>query len=150
MWAKGLKLEPQKQLMISWNVDRLCFNTLQRLDTMNQPMMGRLIYQFQHITTIENHITDVQLNLHYKYFVIGTSLGNIMVYKYHDGRKKMIHQYEGHFREVGSLTEHPKDNVNLFISSSLDGVVKIWCLDVSIKPKFPKTGLLNYCFRNFN
>ena len=87
---------------------------------------GRLIYKYKRLTSYENYITDLIISDVYKYFITSTLKGSIFVWKLTEDWK-LIHSYKGHARTVTSLVNHP--DKNLFISSSLDNTIRIWCLD---------------------
>lgn len=131
LWAKGLKIDLTNEMIISWDQTRLSFNNLKG---------GGIIYSYKDMTTAENYITDVLvIKKPFKYFVTGTYSGQVQVWKFSE-KRRLINSFEGaHIKEIGSLAEYPGvkgvpgtlGDPTLFISSSLDGTVKVWSLDVS-------------------
>ena len=128
-WAKGLKVDATNGLIVSWSQTRLSFNCLRT---------GALVHTYKDMTPVENHVTCVLCVLQpYKYFVAGTLQGQLQVWKY-SAKRRLIHTFEGHLKEVGSLEEYPGvrgvrgtlGDPNMFMSSSLDGSIKVWSLDV--------------------
>ena len=65
----------------------------------------------------------------YKYFVICTQEGELSVYKMSD-KKELIITFKGLTRGISAIGRHPKIS-SLFLTASLEGVIKFWCLDVS-------------------
>ena len=86
-----------------------------------------MIFMVKDLTTPEIVITDVLINLDYRYFHTGTSTGQILVWKY-DTSKKQIHNFTGHFKSVSCLMP-VKNDIDLLLSASLDSTVRIWSLD---------------------
>ncbi len=131
LWAKGLKIDLTNDMIISWDQTRLSFNHLKG---------GGIIFSYKDMTTAENYITDVLvIKKPFKYFVTGTYSGQVQVWKFSE-KRRLINSFEGaHIKEIGSLAEYPGikgvpgtvGDPTLFISSSLDGSVKVWSLDVS-------------------
>lgn len=87
---------------------------------------------------MENHVTAVMVIVTpYKYFITGTIQGQVQVWKYSE-KRRLIHTFEGHLKEVGAIEEYPGikgvpgtvGDPTMFMSSSLDGFVKVWSLDV--------------------
>lgn len=87
------------------------------------------------MTTYEDYITDILMSTEFKYFITSTFFGHIFVWKA-SSRRKLIHSFSGHTKSVTSLKQHPKQST-LFISTSNDCSIRIWCLD-----KFTEL----YCF----
>ncbi len=118
-------------MIISWDQTRLAFNKLKG---------GDIVFSYKDMTTADNYITDVLvIKKPFKYFVTGTYTGQVQVWKFSQ-KRRLINSFEGaHIKEVGSLAEYPGirgvpgtvGDPNLFISSSLDGSVKVWSLDVT-------------------
>lgn len=123
-------------MIISWDQTRLAFNKLKG---------GDIVFSYKDMTTADNYITDVLvIKKPFKYFVTGTYTGQVQVWKFSQ-KRRLINSFEGaHIKEVGSLAEYPGirgvpgtvGDPNLFISSSLDGSVKVWSLDVTINKTF--------------
>jgi WD40 repeat protein len=65
----------------------------------------------------------------YKVFITGTQYGNLLAWKWGGDDKKLVHGFSGHLKTVTQLLAHPTKK-NLFISSSLDSTIKVWCMDV--------------------
>lgn len=76
IWVKGLKVDPKNDIIASWNQGKMCFNYL------TGTRAGKLIFLLKDLTGSENSITDVLINLDYRYFHTGTSTGQIYVWKY--------------------------------------------------------------------
>ena len=60
--------------------------------------------------------------------MIATNLGKLTIFKF-SKKKKLIHMYDGHLKEIASIGRNSTTKSEI-ISASLDGTVKIWCLDV--------------------
>ena len=121
IWVKGLKVDAKNDIIVSWNQFRMCFNHL------SGSKAGKLIFCLKDLTSPENAITDVLINLDYRYFHTGTSTGQILVWKY-DTSKKQIHSFQGHFKAVTCLMP-VKSEPDLLLSAALDSTVRIWSLD---------------------
>lgn len=68
-----------------------------------------------------------------RYFVISTSIGNILVLKFLESRrlesqKILIHSFLGHFAAVPSIVQMAGQQ-NLILSVSMDSTARIWSLD---------------------
>lgn len=48
---------------------------------------GKLIFTSKELTTPEVEITDVLVNLDYRYYHTGTSIGHILVWKFDNSKK---------------------------------------------------------------
>jgi WD40 repeat protein len=88
---------------------------------------GKLLFTVKDLTSPEVAITDVLINLDYRYFHTGTSVGHILVWKFDDSKKR-IHSFRGHFKEVSCLMPARREP-DLLISAALDSTVRIWSLD---------------------
>lgn len=79
IWVKGLKVDASNDIIVSWghaysqsganSKDAMCFNHL------SGSKAGKLIFSLKDLTSTENAITDVLINLDYRYFHTGTSTG---------------------------------------------------------------------------
>jgi len=94
-----------------------CFNDIED---------GKLVFKYKGLTAYEDYITDLIISDIYKYFLTSTYKGQIYVWKLAED-KKLIHTFKNHAWTVTSLVNHP--DKNLFISSSIDNTIWIWCLD---------------------
>lgn len=121
LWVKGVKLDTKNELVATWNQSNLCFH---HTDLEHK---GKLMFWIKDFITPEVRITDLMVNMHYKYFCTGQSNGQIIVWKF-ENSKKQIHQFNGHVKEVSSLLQM-KDDHQLFLSASLDATIRIWSLD---------------------
>ena len=79
-------------------------------------------------------ITDVLLYNPMHYFVISTIVGHMLVFKwdYRKQDKQMMHTFKGHSRTVTSM-RLIRGSYSSFVSASLDGSVRVWCLDKFIQ-----------------
>lgn len=77
----------------------------------------------------ENFITDLIVYNEYKAFIIGTIYGNLQAWKWGGDDKKLIHSFSGHLKQITQIIAHPTKK-NLFVSSSIDRTIKVWCMDV--------------------
>lgn len=132
---KGLKVDDKNDIIVSWNANKMCFNHL------SGERAGSLIFALKDLVSPENAITDVLINLDYRYFHTGTTSGDILVWKY-DDRKfddngvhyqqyrlgRQIHSFQGHFKAVSCLMP-AKNEPDLLLSAALDSTVRIWSLD---------------------
>jgi WD40 repeat protein len=121
LWCKGLRLDHHNEFIISWNANYLCFHYLRGLNP------GKLRFMVKDLVSPEVEITDLRINMEYRYFYNATSTGPIHVWKF-DNSKKQIHTFHGHFKEVSCLTPLNSEP-DLFVSASLDTTVRIWSLD---------------------
>ena len=69
IWVKGLAVDPKNDIIVSWNQGKMCFNHL------SGSKAGKLIFSLKDLTSKGNSITDVLINLDYRYFHTGTSTG---------------------------------------------------------------------------
>ena len=69
-------------------------------------------------------ITDLVINMEYRYYYNSTSQGKIMVWKF-DKTKSPIHTFSNHFKTITQLMPLKDD---LFLSASLDGTLRVWSL----------------------
>jgi WD40 repeat protein len=91
-----------------------------------------LIRRFTELSIKENFITDVIVMNDYKGFIAGTQFGNLNVWKWGSDEKKLVHQFSGHHKTITAVVPHSTKK-NLFITSSLDCSIKVWCMDVRSK-----------------
>lgn len=68
------------------------------------------------------------------YFVVSTALGHMLVFKwdFKMATKQIMHTFKGHSRMVTQM-KLIKDSYSSFVSASLDGSVRVWCLDKFIQ-----------------
>ena len=68
------------------------------------------------------------------YFVISTAVGHMLVFKwdFRQESKQLMHTFKGHNRTVTSM-KLIKGSYSSFVSASLDGSVRVWCLDKLIQ-----------------
>lgn len=62
-WAKGLKIDEENGIIISWTSDKTCFNDI---DT------SKSIYRFTNLTAPEDFITDIIISELFRYFIVAT------------------------------------------------------------------------------
>ena len=77
-------------------------------------------------------ITDILLYNPMHYFVISTALGHMLVFKWdfkaqHE-KPQLMHTFKGHSRTVTSM-KLINSSYSSFVSASLDGSIRVWCLD---------------------
>jgi len=120
-WVLGLKVDVKNEIVVSWNKASLCFHHL------SGEKAGKLMFVLKDLTAPGVEITDLHINMDYRYFYNSTSRGQICVWKL-DGSKKLIHSFAGHFKEVSCL-QPLKNSPDQFLSASLDGTIRIWSLD---------------------
>ena len=87
------------------------------------------------LTTLEDYITDMIMYKEMMYFAFSTFYGNINVYKWMDisqGEKQFMHTFNSHSRAITSMRMVGNGSSN-FVSTSLDGSVRMWCLDKLIE-----------------
>ena len=106
------------------------------------------------LTTKEDFVTDVIIFNQLKYICIATNFGNIKVFKWDSKKqtKKIIQTLKGHTRAISSMMYIPPRKVKRsqlnnkaafvdevlqdqfsFVSASLDGSIRIWCLEKLIE-----------------
>lgn len=73
-WCKDLKVDVKANMMITWNWQMVSMNQLTH--------QALLIKQFKDLCGEEEKILDVIVFSEYRYFVTGTTTGNIYVFKY--------------------------------------------------------------------
>lgn len=133
--VKGLKVDHKNDIIVSWNANKMCFNHL------SGDRAGSLIFALKDLVSSENAITDVLINLDYRYFHTGTASGEILVWKYDDRKYddngvhhqqyrigRQIHTFQGHFKSVSCLMPTSSEP-DLLLSAALDSTVRIWSLD---------------------
>lgn len=76
--VKGLRVDAKNEIVVAWTQEKMCFNHL------SGDRAGELIFVLKDLVAPENGITDVLINLDYRYFHTGTSAGQILVWKYDD------------------------------------------------------------------
>ena len=89
----------------------------------------------EELTTLEDYITDMIIYSEMAYFVFSTFYGNINVYKWMDfkqSKKQFMHTFTSHSRAITSMRMKSFDSAT-FISTSLDGSIRIWDLDKLIE-----------------
>ena len=101
MWVKGLKVDAKNGIIASWNGSWISFNHMPEKkqgkktahdDDINvlsgQPSKaGKLIFTTRDLVSPEVAITDVLINLDYRYYHTGTSIGHILVWKFDNSKK---------------------------------------------------------------
>lgn len=95
-WVKGLKLDLKNDIIISWNKENLCFHHLSGLKA------GKLLFYVKDLQSKESEITDVLINMDYRYYYISTTLGHVCVFKF-DNTKKLVHTFTGHYKSIASM-----------------------------------------------
>jgi len=66
--------------------------------------------------------------------VAATNMGSIQVFKWDrkTSQKQFMHSFKSHTKAISSLVPaHTNDNY--IVTSSLDGTIKIWCLEKMIE-----------------
>ena len=121
IWVKGLVVDKKNEMIISWNQEKLQFHHL------SGAKAGKLLLGLKDLVPAEDSISEVMLNLDYRYFYTGTQSGTIYIWKF-DSSKKQIHEFKGHFKAVTSLVP-VKNDLDLFLSSALDSTIRIWSLE---------------------
>ena len=81
---KGLKVDTKNEIITSWNKQNLCFHHLSGMNA------GKLMFTVKELVPPEVEITDLLINMDYRYFYNSTSTGQINVWKL-DSSKKQIH-----------------------------------------------------------
>ena len=95
-------------------------------------------------------ILDVLVFIDYRYFLVSTDEGTILVFKYVqsgkvESQKRLIHTFSGHNKHVTYL-QQMKNFSHLFMSASLDGTARVWSLEsFSHLYTIDIPGLLSYC-----
>lgn len=144
IWVKGLRIDVKNSIIVSWNEHWICFNHMPEKKNTKRDIeddldlkcdeapskAGKLLFTVKDLTSPEVAITDVLINLDYRYFHTGTSVGHILVWKFdtQGNSKKQIHSFRGHFKEVSCLMPARREP-DLLISAALDSTVRIWSLD---------------------
>ena len=84
----------------------------------------------------DDQITDVLFFSSLHYLVTATRLGHLVVYKFDPSapvkKNKILHTFKGHTKAIKNL-KPVKNSQSSFVSASLDGSVRIWCLDKLIE-----------------
>jgi len=81
LWVKGLRIDVKNDVIASWNKKTLCFHHLRGQKA------GKLIFSLKDIIPIEYDITDLVINMDYRYFYNSTSSGEINVWKFDSSKK---------------------------------------------------------------
>jgi WD40 repeat protein len=136
-WVLKCKNDTSFQMIVSWTVDLVCFHSSSN---------GKRVHIFKEVGCDRetNQITEVALNWRYKYFIVGSLLGHLHVWKVeaaeekghktkmadeendHAVRPVHVHQFKGHFRRVTSIVNIPSSAD--FLSASLDKTIRLWSL----------------------
>ena len=113
LWIKGLKLVPEHKCIFSWSQLKATFHDTD----------GKLIFKYKNLTKYEDYITDVLVNMKYRYFITSTTFGNVMVWKYQK-EKALVHQFEGHLKAVTSMA-NLRGQLSGFVTASVDNTIRI-------------------------
>lgn len=102
-WCKGIKIDRESNMIISWNIMCVSMNDL----TQN----GKLLVQFESLTTKDEKVLDVLVFLKLRYFLTSTSEGNIHIFKYLQTGKiettqRLVHTFMGHHKSVTSISSY--------------------------------------------
>ena len=102
-WCKGIKIDKESNMIISWNIMCVSMNDL----TQN----GKLLVQFEALTTKDEKVLDVLVFLKLRYFLTSTSEGNIHIFKYLQTGKiettqRLVHTFRGHHKSVTSISSY--------------------------------------------
>lgn len=127
-WSKGLVIDEDNKLVISWTKSRVNFSDLSK-----KP--GTMVSEMTNLTDADEIILDVKLFIDFRYFITSTNFGNIYVWKFHqhgkvESTKRLIHNFRtqsGHLKAVPSIMPF-KQNSSLFLSASKDCTARIWSL----------------------
>ena len=109
---------------MTWNLAYVSMNSLDD---------ARLLAQYEEPTGPDEQVLDVCIFEKLKYFSAGTSEGRIQVFKFVQFGKtetpqRLVHTFTGHLRGVTSVCQFKKSD-SLLLSASLDGMVRLWCLN---------------------
>lgn len=92
------------------------------------------ICEYHNLTGEDDFVTDVELLDHMHYLVVATNLGRVLVYKWDrkSKEKHFMHEFKNHTKPITCI--HPMlVNPTYIVTASLDGTVKVWCLEMMIE-----------------
>lgn len=95
----------------------------------------------------DNVITDMLYMPKYRYVVVSTELGELIVYKWDPVGNPVITEFKGIIGAIHSLQRHPH-RINQFITASTDSTIRIWCVEVSLTDSLPPITLVLFYRRN--
>lgn len=92
------------------------------------------VCHYDNLTGKDDFMTDIELLMNLPYLVISTNLGRILVYKWErkTKEKQFMHEFKNHSKPIMCLNP-VKANPSYIVSASLDGSVKIFCLEEMIE-----------------
>ena len=136
-WIKGLIIDPTVDILFTWNEDMEKGNNKTMIYQMykNEEIGNsfKMLAEFDDLASQEDQITDMLCFSSMNYFIVATHFGNLMVYKWDRANKRrFVHTYKGHSKAVPSMKPIKNKSTN-FVSASLDGTIRIWCLDKLIE-----------------
>jgi WD40 repeat protein len=92
------------------------------------------ICSYEDSTDKDDFVTDIKLVNGLHYLVASTNMGCIHVFKWDRKTriKQFMHTFKSHTKAISSLNK-VHANENYIVTASLDGSVKIWCLEKMIE-----------------
>lgn len=79
----------------------------------------------------DDFITEIVVFEQLKYFVLATNQGHIVIYKWDrkfPEQKQFMHEFKAHTKAITQM-KHMNSNSSYLVTGSLDGNIKIWCLN---------------------
>jgi len=82
--VKGLKIDTKNEFIVTWNKASLCFH---HLNNKEGKVAGSLLFSIKDLVPPEEEITDLLINMEYRYFYNSTTSGQISVWKFDNSKK---------------------------------------------------------------
>jgi len=131
-WVRGMKMDQKEGFFVAWNKQGCNFYEFDTKEKPERNTKPKVI--FTDLVPNDQKITDILLYNSLHYFVIATHIGHLLVFKWdpNQGTKQSMHTFKSHSRAVTSLKVIEKSESS-FVSASMDGTIRIWCLDKLIE-----------------
>ena len=126
-WLKGFQIDREHKLLFCWSLKENKQKNQQDASVYNL-QDGSHIFSYENLfKEQENIITDILYMPKYRYIVIATELGELVVYKW-DSTATLVTDFKGVSKAIRSLARHPY-RPNQFLTASIDSTIRIWCLE---------------------
>jgi hypothetical protein len=161
-WVKGMHVDERQKFLCCWTDTHILYLhnfDCRDLDCQTASLQGteeeRLVSQlavlqqqkqqleqsvltpicvFTDLTSTDDCITEIMLVGSMHYLVVGTHKGKLRVFKWDRKtvQKQFMHEFQAHTKAIATLNPC-RFNENYTASASLDGNIKLWCLEKMIE-----------------